>query len=174
MTKYFSAAGIIGLCTYLVSIYSFQFNGIVGNTIINMNSFHNKKILLVNTASNSPFTSQYAELEQLHQLYKDSLVIIAFPSNSFGHEPNNNIAINLFLLQNYHPHFKIAAKADVTGSSALPVFKWIAEIGQNGVMNNTIADDFYKFLIDGNGNLIGAFSSTVSPMSNEIQNAIRE
>jgi glutathione peroxidase len=171
MIKYISA-GFIGLSTFLVSIYSFQFNSINGNSVININSYQGKKILLVNTASNSPYTSQYAALEQLHQLYKDSLVIIAFPSNSFGHEPGNNEAIKNFIQQNYHTHFKIAAKADITGTNALPIFKWVAEAAQNGVMNNTITNDFYKFLIDGQGNLIGAYTSTVSPMSNEIKNAI--
>jgi glutathione peroxidase len=171
MTKYISV-NIISLCTFLVSIYSFQFNGINGNSVINMNSFRGKKILLVNTASNSPYTNQYAALEQLHQLYKDSLVIIAFPSNSFGHEPGNNETIKNFIQQNYHAHFKIAAKADITGSNALPIFKWVAEAAQNGVMNNTVTNDFYKFLIDGEGNLIGAYTSTVSPMSNAIQNAV--
>jgi glutathione peroxidase len=171
MTKYISA-GFIGLCTYLVSIYSFQFNSINGNSVINMNNYQGKKILLVNTASGSEYTNQYAALEQLHQLYKDSLVIIAFPSNSFGHEPGSNADIKQFIQQNYNAHFKIAAKADVTGSNALPIFKWIAEAVQNGTMNNTVSNDFYKFLIDGNGNLIGAYTSTVSPMSNEIKNAI--
>jgi glutathione peroxidase-family protein len=49
---------------------------------------------------------------------------------------------------------------------------WLTQSQKNEVMNCNINDDFYKFLIDGSGRLIGAFAPSVDPMSSAIQNAV--
>ena len=172
MIKYISIAALTSL-SFFVSIYSYQLNNINGGQI-NISSYHGKKILLVNTASSSQFTPQYAALEQLHQKFKDSgLIIIAFPSNSFGNETANDSTIKNFITQTYHPHFLITKKCKVKGADALPLYKWAASAALNGVMNDTIKKDFYKILIDTSGNIMGSFGSSVNPMSNTIQNAVR-
>jgi glutathione peroxidase len=164
---------IITTSSFLVSFYSFQLNKIGGGSI-NMSNYHGKKILLVNTASTSTYTSQYAALEQLHQKFKDSgLVIIACPSNSFGHEAGSDSVIKNFVTQNYNAHFLITKKGNVKGADAQPVYKWLADGTQNGVMNDTIKNDFSKVLIDTSGNIVGVFGSSVSPMSTMLQNAVR-
>jgi glutathione peroxidase len=172
MIKYIGI-NIVTALSFIVSIYSFQLNGINGGQI-NMSNYHGKKILLVNTASTSPYTSQYAALEQLHQKFKDSgLVIIAIPSNSFGNEAGNDNTIKNFIIQNYNAHFLITKKCVVKGNNAIPIYKWAADAAQNGAMNDTIKKDFCKILIDSSGSIMAAFGSTVSPMSNAIQNAVR-
>jgi glutathione peroxidase len=65
------------------TVYGFKVNSIDGAQI-DFGNFQHKKILIVNAASGSRYASQYASLERLYQLYKDSLIIIVFPSNSFG------------------------------------------------------------------------------------------
>src|SRR5882672_9079035 len=106
------------------NIYDYSVADIDGNTI-NLVQFKGKKILLVNTSSNSRYTSQYKSLEQLYQKYKDSLVIIAIPSNSFGHEPSTNALVKQFLVKNYKSHFIIAQKMDVAGINQSSLYNWL-------------------------------------------------
>src|SRR5688500_3395417 len=65
---------ISGLILF-TGIYDYTIKDINGNEIP-LSDFRGKKILLVNTASTSKYTEQYASLEKLYQQYKDSLVII--------------------------------------------------------------------------------------------------
>ena len=61
---------------------------------------------------------------------------------------------------------------EVSGDNQAPLYSWLTHIEQNTMMSNTIDGDFYKFLVDSSGRLIGAFVSSVDPMSDDIQNAI--
>jgi len=115
---------------------------------------------------------QYGQLEKLYQLYKDSLVIVAIPSNSFGNEPGNNEAIKSFVMDNYHIHYLLAAKMDVTDSTQSPLYSWLTDKTQNEMMNNRVKNDFTKFLIDSSGRLIGFFDGSVDPMTDEMTSAI--
>lgn len=154
------------------NIYDNQFTGIDGQNI-NLGDYRGKKILFVNTASASDFTSQYASLEQLYQGYKDSLVIIAFPSNSFGHESGSADDIKNFVSSNYNNHFLLAAPIAVTGNSTAQIFQWLTGRANNGTLDTNIKNDFYKFLVDGSGNLVGVFDTSVDPMSDAIQEVIK-
>ena len=164
--------GLLATLTLLApTIYDFSVNDIDGNAR-NISQYQGKKILFVNTASNSSYTSQYASLEQLYQKYQDSLVIIAVPSNSFGNDSADNATIKDFVMSNYNIHFTLTQKADVAGDSQSALYSWLTHIDQNTMMDNTITDDFYKFLVDSSGKLIGVFGPSVDPMSDDIQNAI--
>lgn len=156
---------------FLTSIYSLQFTDVDGNQV-NMSSYQNKKILLVNIATGSSKVSQLAGLQQLQQTYGGSLVIIAFPSNGFGNEARTNAEIKQFCQTNYGVSFKIAAKNSVTGAGVQSVYNWLAHVSDNGAMDAVVAKDFQKFLIDKDGKLIGAFASSVTPMDSQIVNAI--
>ena len=112
------------------SIYSYQFTYIDGNNI-NLNDYRGNKILFVNTASNSLYTNQYAQLEQLFQQYHDSLVVIAFPSNSFGNEPGSDADIKNFTDSNYHIHFILASRVSVNGNDISPVWQWLTKASEN-------------------------------------------
>jgi glutathione peroxidase len=156
---------------YLVSIYNFQITDVDNNTI-NFSDFQGKKILLVNIATGSTNVAQLGQLQQLNQQYNDSLVIIGFPSNSFGHESRNNIEIKQFCQLQYSTSFRLAAKGSVRGSDIQPLYNWLTHQSENGVLSNDVAADFQKFLVDRNGLLIGVFGSEVGPMDSTIQNAI--
>ena len=156
---------------YLTSIYSFQITDINNNTI-NFNDFQGKKLLLVNIATGSTRVSQLSQLEQLNQKYGDSLVIIAFPSNSFGHESRTNSEIKQFCQSQYGITFRLIGKTSVNGGPIHPVYNWLTHQSENGTFNNVVYDDFQKFLIDKNGSLIGVFNSKVLPTDPLIINAI--
>ena len=159
------------LMFFTSSIYSFQINSSAANKI-DFNDFRGKKMLLINIASGSEYVGQLEQLEQLHQLYKDSLIIIAFPSNSFGNEPMNNMEIDNFCRANYHTNFMIAEKNEVVSDGVQLVYNWLALKSENGICDTRVADDFQKFLIDNNGMLKGIFSPSVNPMSYELKRYI--
>jgi glutathione peroxidase len=155
------------------SVYELQFTDTDGNTVA-MSQFEHKKILLVNIASGSNRASQLAGLQQLQQQYADSVVVIGFPSNSFGNEQRSNSQIKQFCHDTYGVTFLLAAKNDVTGESMQTLYNWLTKESENGVANQLVRGDFQKYLINSNGQLIGLFSSSVEPLSPEIVNAINE
>ena len=152
----------------LKSIYDFKVEGLDGSTI-NFSSFKGKKILVVNTASKCGFTPQYKELEELYKKYQDKLVIVGFPANNFNaQEPGTNSDIKEFCVKNYGVTFPMAAKISVKGDDIAPIYKWLCNKTENGVMDATITWNFNKFLLDENGKLITKFESKVTPMSDEL------
>ncbi len=146
-------------------IYSFKIDSVSGSHQIDFAAFQGKKILIVSTATGDSLTSQFAELEELYQAYKDSLVIVAVSSNSFNTEPRTNAEIASYCSSTYNLHFPLSAKVSVTGSAADALYKWLTEKAQNTMMNNTMHAAFQKFLINRQGVLIAGFSRKVMPMS---------
>jgi len=153
------------------SIYDFSFNDINGN-MVSLSQFKGKKILFVNTASGSEYASQIGALEQLYQKYKDSLVIIAVPSNTFQDEPKTNDELKSYFENTWHTDFIVTQKTQVAGAGQSAVYNWLSHQSENDMMENNINGDFYKFLVDAEGKLVGAFAPSVDPMSDEMQNAI--
>ena len=150
------------------SIYDFKVEALDGGTI-NFADFKGKKILIVNTASECGYTPQYEGLEQLYAKYKDKLVVVGFPANNFGgQEPGTNVEIKEFCKKNYGVTFPMAAKISVKGDDAAPIYKWLCNKTENGVLDAEIKWNFNKFLLDENGKLLNYFGSKVTPMSEEI------
>jgi len=137
----------------------------------NLCQYQGKVILAVNTASFCGFTSQYEGLEKLYAKYKDrGLVVLGFPSNDFGQqEPGSNKDIADFCKNTYDVKFPMFAKSSVSGSNPNPLFKMlIAKTGTTPKWN------FYKYLIDRNGNVVDAFSSMTKPTSSSITSQIEK
>ena len=156
----------------IVSIYSLSVAD-VNNGSINFNNYRNKKILIVNTATgNTQANQQLAQLQQLYLQHQDSLIVIAFPSNSFGHEPGTNEQIKTLMQGTYGVSFPIAVKSWVRGDSANIIYQWLGSKLQNEVMDGKTKRDFQKYLIDGSGSIVAKFDSSVSPISASVQNAI--
>jgi glutathione peroxidase len=145
------------------SIHSFKVESIDGGTI-DFSSFKGKKILVVNTASECGYTYQYEGLETLYKQYKDKLVIVGFPANNFGgQEPKGNAEIKAFCSSKFSVTFPMAAKVSVKGGDAAPIYKWLTQKSENGLLDANISWNFNKFLLDENGQLIQHFSSKVEP-----------
>lgn len=150
------------------TIYEFKVPSLDGNTI-DFSKYKGKNILIVNTASQCGYTKQYAELETLYEKYKGNLVIIGFPANNFGQqEPGTNEEIKEFCSKNYGVTFPMAEKISVKGGDIHPLFKWLTNKQDNGVMDAEIKWNFTKFLLDKNGKLVAVFPSAITPMSEEI------
>ncbi len=150
------------------SIYDFKVAALDGSTI-DFAAFKGKKILIVNTASACGFTPQYEGLQSLYKKYQDKLVIVGFPANNFnGQESGSNSTIKEFCKKNYGVTFPMANKISVQGDDIAPIYKWLCNKNENGVMDASISWNFNKFLLDENGHLLTKFDSNVTPMSEEL------
>jgi len=153
------------------SAYDFEFQTLSGGESLPLSQFKGKVLLVVNTASECGFTSQYKGLEALHKKYHDhGLVVIGVPSNDFGsQEPGSSEKIANFCQLNYGVSFPMAAKVQVKGSDAHPFYQWVR---QHFGIAGAPKWNFHKYLIDRNGKLLEYFHSTSEPESPRVVKAI--
>ena len=150
------------------TIHDFKIESIDGKTI-NFSKFKGKKLLIVNTASKCGYTPQYKALEELQQKYKGKLVVVGFPSDNFGgQEFQQNSEIKEFCQKNYGVTFPLTTRVDVKGETATPIFKYLCDKTQNGVLDAKIGWNFNKFIVDENGKLLAYFDSKTKPDSPEV------
>ena len=149
------------------AVYGIKLNGLEGKQI-NLLDFEGKKILIVNVASACGFTPQYAQLQELYDHYNDKLVVIGVPSNDFGNqEPGDHEEIAQFCKVNYGVTFPMAEKVKIVDQPH-PLFKYLCNKSENGVMDVEIKWNFYKFLLDERGFLLTSFPTTVSPVDDRV------
>lgn len=148
------------------SIYDISVTTIDGKDI-SMSQFKNKVVLVVNVASACGFTPQYTDMAQLYDKYKGKgFEILAFPCNAFGgQEPAANPQIKQFA-QNKGAKFQLLAKGEVNGPGEHPLFTYLKN-KKGGILGDDIKWNFAKFLVDKNGNVVGRWPSTTSPMELE-------
>jgi Glutathione peroxidase len=137
---------------------------------ISLSTFKGKKVLVVNVASKCGFTPQYEGLEELYRKYKDqNFVVIGFPANNFlGQEPGTNEEIKQFCTTKYDVTFPMMAKISVKGKDIHPLYKWLTEKSENGVLNAKVKWNFQKFMIDENGEIVGVADPSEKPNSEKI------
>lgn len=155
------------------SIYDIKINSLQGKPI-DLSEFKGKKILFVNVASKCGFTPQYRELQELHEKYKDQLVIIGLPCNQFGkQEPGKANEIQEFCEVNFGVTFLITEKIDVTGSMQHPLYEWLTKKAINGKQNSTVKWNFQKYLVDENGEFLDYFYSITKPLNSRITSHLK-
>ena len=156
------------------SIYDLAINDISGN-LIDLNEFKGKHILFVNVASECGFTSQYAGLEELHQQYKNDLIVIGLPCNQFGgQEPGAEKEIQQFCTKNFGVSFLMTEKIDVKGKMKHPIYNWLTNKNVNGKSSSSVKWNFQKYIVDGKGDFVNYFFSTTKPMSPKITSLIKQ
>lgn len=145
------------------SIYDFKLNSLDGK-LIDFAQYKGKNLLIVNTASKCGYTSQYADLQKLHEQYGDSVAVLGFPANDFlWQEPGTNVEIASFCQKNYGVTFQMFEKITVKGKHQSALYQWLeAKSGEAPSWN------FCKYLIDKNGNIAGFYSSKVNPLDAKI------
>lgn len=150
------------------SIYDLQFISLEGDTI-KLSTFKGKNILFVNVASKCGFTSQYKDLQKLHELHKDSLIIIGFPCNQFGsQESGTESEIKAFCQKNYGVDFLMSSKIEVKGENQHPIYSWLTTKNLNGSKNSKVKWNFQKYLVDKQGGFVDYWYSVTSPTSSKI------
>ena len=150
------------------SIYDVEMNSLNGDSL-KFKAFSGKKLLIINVASECGFTKQYEELQQLHERYKDQLVVLGVPCNQFGgQEPGTADDIQSFCKVNYGVTFPLTEKIDVKGEQQHPLYQWLTQKTLNGKKSSSVKWNFQKYLIDEEGNLIDYYYSITKPMSKKI------
>jgi glutathione peroxidase len=151
------------------SLYDFKVNDIDGKPF-NLGTLKGKKVLIVNVASKCGYTPQYEELQQLYEKYSDKdFVILGFPANNFGsQEPGTNAEIKTFCTSRYHVTFPMMAKISVSGDDIDPLYAWLTSKDQNGKVDAPVKWNFFKFMIDKNGQVVDFAPSGVKPLDPKI------
>ena len=118
------------------------------------------------------FTPQYEALQSLYDKYREQgLVVLGVPSDDFGgQEYDNSDQIRQFCEINYGITFPMTDKVRVKGDDAHPYYQWVAAQGRMKLPRW----NFYKHVIDADGNLVEWFASTTSPDSSKVINAIEK
>jgi glutathione peroxidase len=116
------------------TVYDFKLESIAGHEV-DMMEFEGSVLLVVNTASECGFTSQYEGLQNIHNQYKErNFYVLGFPANNFGgQEPGTNEDILEFCKVNFGVDFPLFSKISVRGDNIHPLFEYLT---------NVVNDDF--------------------------------
>lgn len=150
----------------------FEKRRLAADEVVNLcEAYQGKVVLIVNTASKCAFTGQYEGLEAPYRRYKDrGFVVLGFPSNDFGNqEPGTEKQIQSFCRLTYSVEFPMFEKISVKQGEADPLFRVLAE--QAGAYPSW---NFYKYLIDRDGNVVDYYTSVTSPQSSKVVSAIEK
>ncbi|MDB5009923.1 MAG: glutathione peroxidase [Mucilaginibacter sp.] len=154
------------------SIYQFNVQRLNGEEI-SLSDYKNKVLLIVNTASQCSFTPQLKELVTLkNEFASKDFEILAFPSNDFGgQEPLDGEAIAQFC-ESYGANYPIFEKIRVRGPYAHPLYKFLENKKENGVLGSVPRWNFHKFLINRSGIVTDFFYPFTKPASSKIKKKI--
>lgn len=146
------------------SIYDFSAPALDG-TPVSLNTYKDKVLLIVNTASQCGFTPQYQGLQALHDKYaSEGLTILGFPCNQFGQqEPGDSDQIQSFCQTRFGVSFPLFQKIDVNGSQAHPVYRYLTKAAPGILGTEAIKWNFTKFLIDRNETSIKRYPPMTKP-----------
>ena len=134
-----------------------------------LGEYAGKVLLIVNVASYCGFTSQYKDLQKLHELYSEKgLKILAFPCNDFGNqEPDSLDEIKNFCSTNFDIKFEIFQKVHAKGETTEP-FTTLNKSEPEG----DVEWNFEKFLVGKDSQVIARFKSGVNPLEENLIAAI--
>ena len=168
-----------------MSIYDFQVKKQDGS-ILSLEEYRGKVLLIVNTATGCGFTPQYDELQDLYEAHeKDGLAILDFPCNQFANQaPGSDEEIHSFCTGRYGITFPQFAKVEVRGENADPLFQYLTantafsgfgkgpmaliltgvakKMDKDYKNNGAIKWNFTKFLISREGEILARFEPTES------------
>ena len=141
---------------------------------LNLAAFKGRVVLVVNVASQCGYTSQYANLQRLHEQFKDQgLVVLGVPANNYGgQEPGSESEIKAFCTGDFGVTFPMLSKLSAEGADQAPLFAFLT--ASNPELAGKISWNFEKFLVDKDGKVTGRFNSGVEPDGDEMITAVKE
>lgn len=145
---------------------NFIVKDIDGKTV-HLARYQGSVILVVNVASFSSNTPQYAGLEKLYAIYKDKgFVVLGFPANEFDQqEPGDNKTIKEFCTRKYHITFPMFSRIVVKGEGQSPLYKFLTDKKTDPRFGGDIDGNFAKFLIGRNGEIVHRFKADADPLN---------
>ncbi len=155
------------------SIHQFTMTSIDGDEV-SLDQYQGKVVLILNVASKCGLTPQYKDLQALYtEKESEGLVILGFPANNFaGQEPGTDDEIETFCTKNYGVSFPMFSKISVKGKDMHPLYQFLTEKDQNGVMDSNVKWNFQKYLIDKNGILVEMIAPSKSVLDAEVRTKI--
>ena len=154
-----------------MNIYQFTAPDLIDEKPVDFcKAYAGKVLIIVNTASKCGFTGQYEGLEALYREFGDQgLVVLGFPSNQFGNqEPGTAEEIQNFCRVTYGVQFPMFAKTRVRKGDADPLWTYLGDTSGTYPKWN-----FYKYLINREGEVVDVFSSVTSPESRRFRKAVK-
>ena len=150
---------------YVVTgIYDFSAQALQGGEV-SLESYRDKVVLVVNTASKCGFTSQYQGLEAMYkELAPQGFEVLGFPCNQFGsQEPGDASEIGSFCERNFGVSFPLFAKVDVNGDEQHPLFRHLKREAPGVLGTQGIKWNFTKFLVGRDGEVVRRFGPRDKP-----------
>jgi len=156
---------ISSFLAFISLVASSTFHSLVADDIdgkrVEFDTFDGKVVLVVNVASYCGYTEgHYRGLQKMYDILGDSgkLEILAFPCNQFGEqEPEAPEVIKFNMKKKYGIDFRLMDKVEITGAGAHPVWTFLT-----GTSQVTPRWNFYKYLIDGNGDIVKAWGPQIA------------
>ena len=133
---------------------------------VHLGRYQGSVILIVNVASLSSNTPQYAGLEKLYAKYKDKgFVLLGFPAKEFDQqESGDNKTIKGFSARKYHVTFPMFSRIVVKGDGQAPLYKFLTDKKTDPRFGGDIDGNFVKFLVGRNGNIVHRFKADADPL----------
>lgn len=155
-----------------MNLFNHHFVGLEGNRIY-LDRHRNHPFLVVNIATESRFTPQIAQLQQLYSLNQRSgLRVLAIPCTSFDEEePRNEEEIAEFLRSEYPVNFFVTTRSEVIGPEAHPLYKEILQEFGNHMLPR---ENFHKYLFDRKGQLAESWKPHVLPDDPMLVNTVNQ
>jgi glutathione peroxidase len=155
------------------NVHGFTMADIDGKKV-DLNQYKGKVLLIVYVASKCGLTPQYESLEAFYKKYKSKgLVILGFPANNFmGQEPGENADIKQFCSRTYNVTFPMFSKISVKGKDIAPLYKYLTEKKENGVLDSGVKWNFQKFLIGKDGKVVTSFSPPTTVDNEDLIKAV--
>jgi len=155
------------------SVLDFNMKDIDGKDV-SLSQYKGKVMLIINVATYCGNTPQYSDIEALYEKYKDKgLVILGFPANNFmGQEPGSNQEIKEFCTSKYSVKFPMFSKISVKGDDIAPLYTYLTQKSENGVLDAPVKWNFQKFLVGKDGKVITSFSPKTKVTETDVTAAI--
>jgi glutathione peroxidase len=157
----------------MTTAHDFSFNTIDGKPL-SLSQFKGHPVLVVNVASKCGLTPQYEQLEAIHEQFTDrGFSVLGVPCNQFlEQEPGSADEIATFCSTTYGVTFPMTEKIEVNGDGRHALYEQLTPVADTDGQDGDIQWNFEKFLVDGDGNVVGRFAPTVVPDDPAIVSAI--
>lgn len=156
-------------------IYQFSANDTSGQSV-DLTTYKDKVVLIVNTASDCGFTPQYKGLQDLYQKYQpEGFAVLAFPCNQFKQqEKGSDTEIKQFCDLRFNIQFLLFSKIDVNGDNAHPLFNFLKSEAPGVLGSKGIKWNFTKFLVNKEGKVVKRYAPTTKPeaIESDIKNLL--
>ena len=167
MTRILMASLLVLLAIPAHAADGFRFSSIDGGSI-NLDDWHGKPVLVVNTASLCGYAGQFDTLQALHEQFGDRALILAVPSDDFNQELADEAAVKEYCALTFDLTLPMTEITQVKGEAAHPFYAWVkAETGFVPGWN------FNKVLIAPDGSIAGTFGAPVKPEGPQIAGRIK-